>query len=239
MEVSLVVKTLSIQRRELKYPINFLQYTKLSNRLKNVLLEDKHNGTIGYPIRSVYFDTYSDTDFYEKLRGVEYRKKIRLRTYSPDSPTVKLEIKRKVGDSQEKKSLIISKEDAKELINLNYHVLRKYQSEIASMLYNIMRFNGLRPVVHVEYRRKAFIHPMNNIRITLDSDIRSSETDFNMFNELPILVPVEDYYFALLEVKYNAFIFKWITDLIGFHDLTRLSYSKYMVSRGIFERYMA
>ncbi|NLK44549.1 MAG: polyphosphate polymerase domain-containing protein [Tissierellia bacterium] len=234
-----MAKFLSVQRHELKYPINFLQYTNLSNRLKNVLLEDKHNGTIGYPIRSVYFDSYSDTDFYEKLSGVEYRKKIRLRTYSPDSPTVKLEIKRKVGDSQEKKSLIISREDAKELINLNYDVLNKYQSEIASMFYRIMKFNGLRPVVHVEYRRKAFIHPMNNIRITLDSDIKSSETDFNIFSDSPILVPVEDYYFALLEVKYNTFIFKWISDLIGLYDLTRLSYSKYMVSRGIFERYMA
>ncbi len=234
-----MTKSLSVQRQELKYPINFFQYTNLSNTLKNVLLEDKHNGTIGYPIRSVYFDTYSDTDFYEKLRGVEYRKKIRLRTYSPDSPTVKLEIKRKIGDNQEKKSLMISKEDAIELINLNYDVLRKYQSEIASMLYNIMKFNGVRPVVHVEYRRKAFIHPMNNIRITLDSDIRSSETDFNMFSDSPILVPVEDYYFALLEIKYNNFMFKWITDLIGSYDLTRQSYSKYMVSRRIFERYMA
>lgn len=234
-----MVKFLSIQRCELKYPINFYQYAKLSNTLKNVLLEDKHNGNFGYLVRSVYFDNYSDNDFYEKLHGIEYRKKVRLRTYSPDSPTVKLEIKRKVGDNQEKKSLVISKEDAKELINLNYDVLKKYKSDMASMFYNIMKFNGLRPVVQIEYRRKAFIHPMNNIRITLDCDIRSSETDFNMFNKSPILVPAEDYYFALLEIKYNTFIYKWITDLIGIHDLHRLSYSKYTVSRGLFERYMA
>ncbi|SDW83279.1 polyphosphate polymerase domain-containing protein [Tepidimicrobium xylanilyticum] len=235
----MVVKSLSVKRYELKYPINFLQYMNISNTLKKVLLEDKHNGTTGYLVRSVYFDTYSDTDFYEKLNGIEYRKKIRLRTYSPDLPTVKLELKRKIGDNQEKKSLIISQEDAKELINLNYDVLNKYESETASMFYNIMKFNGLRPVVQVEYRRKAFIHPMNNIRVTLDNDIKSSETHFNMFSYSPILAPVEDYYFALLEIKYNNFLFKWITDLIGVYDLARQSYSKYMVSRGLFERYMA
>jgi hypothetical protein len=94
-------------------------------------------------------------------------------------------------------------------------------------------------VVFIEYNRKAFIHPMNNIRLTLDSDIRSSETNFDMFATSPILIPVENYYVAVLEVKYNEFIYKWITDLLAPYVLNRESYSKYMVSRGIFERYMA
>lgn len=232
-------KTLIVSRYELKYQIDFIQYAKLNNTLKNVLLEDKHNGTTGYFIRSVYFDSYDDSDFYEKLNGQENRKKIRLRTYSPESPVVKLEIKRKIGDSQEKKSIIITKEDAKELINLNYDILNNYKSETAAMLYNIMKFSQLRPVVFIEYNRKAFIHPMNNIRLTLDSDIRSSETNFDMFATSPILIPVENYYVAVLEVKYNEFIYKWITDLLAPYVLNRESYSKYMVSRGIFERYMA
>lgn len=232
-------KTLAVSRHELKYPINFAQYASLSNTLKNVLLEDKHNGDHGYPIRSLYFDSYENTDFYEKLSGLENRKKIRLRAYSPDSPIVKLEIKIKRNTSQEKKSVIISKEDAKELINLNYDVLNKYESEAASMIYRIMKFNYLRPVVLIEYTRKAFIHPMNNIRLTLDNDIRSSETDFNLFSDKLILTPAEEYFTALLEVKYNTFIFKWLTNLITPYNVNQESYSKYMVSRGIFERYMA
>lgn len=232
-------KTLVVSRYELKYPINFAQYASISHTLKNVLLEDKHNGLYGYPIRSLYFDSYDDNDFYEKLGGIENRKKIRLRTYSPESPVVKLEIKMKINNSQEKRSIIISKEDAKELINLNYDVLNNYKSETGTMIYNIMKFNYLRPVVLIEYTRKAFIHPINNIRLTLDSEIKSSETDFNMFDKNPILSPVEDYFTAILEVKYNTFIFKWITDLIAPYNLNQESYSKYMVSRGIFERYMA
>lgn len=235
----MTVKSLSVQRFEYKYPINFHQYSTLSNLLKQVLIEDKHNSSMGYPIRSLYFESYKDTDFYEKLHGVDNRKKIRLRTYSPSSPMVKLEIKRKVGDNQEKKSLVISREDAMKLINLNYDVLLNYESDTANMFYNIMKFNQVHPVVNIEYKRKAFIHPMNNIRITLDSDIRSSETDFNIFGKTPMLIPAEDYYFSLLEVKYNNFIYKWITDLLKPYCLDRQSYSKYMVSRGIFEKYMA
>ena len=232
-------KTLVVSRHELKYPISFEHYASLDNTLKNVLIEDKHNGLYGYQVRSLYFDSYENTDFYEKLSGLENRKKIRLRTYSPDSPLVKLEIKIKRNTSQEKKSVNILKEDAEELINLNYDVLNKYESEAAAMIYRIMKFNYLRPVVLIEYTRKAFIHPMNNIRLTLDSDIRSSETDFNMFSKDVILTPVEEYFSALLEVKYDKFIFKVLTDLITPHNVNQESYSKYMVSRGIFERYMA
>lgn len=231
-------KVLSVSRVEFKYHINYFQYISLSQRLSNVLVEDKHNGDRGYLIRSLYFDDYGDGDFYDKLAGLENRKKIRLRTYSIHAEQVKLEIKRKYGDSQEKKSVLIDREDAKELIKCNYEVLKKYDSETASSIYNIMKMNRSRPVVLIEYRRKAFIHPMNNIRITLDNDIRSNEFDFDIFNKAVVMIPTDDYDTNILEVKYNNFIFKYITDLFSSLDLERQSYSKYMVSRGVFERYM-
>ncbi len=232
-------KTLNISRVELKYPINYFQYLSLSQRLSNVLIEDKHNRVEGYIIRSLYFDNYSNSDFYDKLAGVENRKKIRLRIYHYNDPKVKLEIKRKYGDNQEKKTVLIDKEDAKALIHCNYEVLKKYDSNIVESIYNIMKINRLRPVVLVQYRRKAFIHPMNNIRITLDTDIQSNEYDFNLFDQEVVLIPASEDNTSVLEVKYNDFIFKWITDLFASYDLDRQSYSKYMVSRGIFERYMA
>lgn len=231
-------KTLSVSRVELKHHINYFQYISISQRLSNVLVEDKHNGDRGYTVRSLYFDDYGDSDFYQKLAGLENRKKIRLRVYSPTDRKAKLEIKRKYGDSQEKKTVLIDKADAEELIQQNYEVLRKYDSETASSIYHIMKLNKLRPVVLIEYRRKAFTHPMNNIRITLDNDIRSSETNFGLFKEDTVLVPTDDYDTNILEIKYNNFIFKYITDLFASYDLERQSYSKYMVSRGVFERYM-
>nr|WP_300002586.1 polyphosphate polymerase domain-containing protein [Tissierella sp.] len=231
-------KTLSVSRVELKHHINYFQYMTLSQRLSNVIMPDKHNGDRGYIIRSLYFDDYSDGDFYDKLAGLENRKKIRLRCYSVHDKKVKLEFKKKYGDSQKKDSILIDREDAKELIKCNYEVLRKYDSETAQAMYNVMKINRSRPVVLIEYRRKAFIHPMNNIRITLDNDIRSNEFDFDLFDENVVMIPTDDFDTNILEVKYNNFIFKYITDLFSSLDLERQSYSKYMVSRGIFERYM-
>lgn len=232
-------KTLNVVRKELKYPISYFDYVSLSQRLYNVLREDENNGQGGYLVRSLYFDSYANTDFYEKLVGEGNRKKIRLRIYKHDDPNVKLEIKRKYIDSQMKNTLIISREDAQSLIDLDYDVLLKYESDLALNIYNLMKINRLIPVVLIEYRRKAFIHPMNQIRITLDTEIKSNETHFDFFAKAPVLLPTEDYFQGILEVKYNDFIFKWITDIFTPFDLNRESYSKYMVSRGLFEKYMA
>ncbi len=231
-------KSLEVSRYELKYPISFIDYARLSHLMRNMLLEDKNNKEHGYPVRSVYFDSIENTDFYEKMDGLENRKKIRLRTYEYDSNIVKLELKRKFGNAQRKQSLIVTVEDAKELLRCNYEVLKNYESDVADTLYNLMTINLVKPVVMIEYNRKAFIHPMNNIRITLDSDIRSSETDFRMFEKNVALIPINYDYFALLEVKYNGFIFKWISDILRGFELNQESYSKYSSSRIMFEEYL-
>lgn len=230
--------SLEVSRHEIKYLLNPMQYVRLSQALKNVLLEDKHNGDSGYLIRSLYFDTLVNTDFYQKLSGDENRKKIRLRTYDPASEKVKLEIKRKFGDEQVKKSAIIAREDAQRLIQCDYDALLNYEGKTVRMLYEVMRVNAVRPVVLIEYRRRAFIHPTNNIRITLDTDIRSSETFFDMFEPEPVLTPAEEFAFALAEVKYDAFLMRWLSELLADYGLTRSAYSKYIVSRGILERYL-
>ena len=230
--------SLVVSRHEVKYFINPIKCMQLSSVLKNVMIEDKHNGADGYIIRSLYFDTYGEADFYEKLAGIENRKKIRLRVYSPNDKLVKLEIKRKFGDEQVKKSAFISKDDAKRLIDCDYDVLRKYENATVRTIYEIMHINRVRPVVLIEYQRKAFIHPTNNIRVTVDTNIRSNETYFGLFDEFPVFCPVEEFIFALLEIKYDAFLIHWLSELLSTYDLTNGAYSKYFISRGIFERYL-
>ncbi|MCG4735088.1 VTC domain-containing protein, partial [Casaltella massiliensis] len=70
--------------------------------------------------------------------------------------------------------------------------------------YNIMTIGQYRPVVLVDYNRRAYIHNENNIRVTLDSDIKSNEFDFDMFNEDTLMTPIVDYYNAVLEVKFDG-----------------------------------
>ncbi|WCM69855.1 VTC domain-containing protein [Clostridium perfringens] len=67
-----------VNRRELKYVISEFDYYKLENLLKKILIPDKNNGSYGYSIRSLYFDSIDNCDYYAKLGGEEVRKKLDL-----------------------------------------------------------------------------------------------------------------------------------------------------------------
>lgn len=229
-----------VNRRELKYVISERDYYRLENTLKTVLTPDKSNGLYGYRIRSVYFDSINNDDFYSKTGGEEIRKKIRLRIYSPHDTKVKLEIKRKMNINQKKETAIISKEDALALINkLDYSVLLKYDNPIAKAAYNIMTLGHYRPVVLVDYNRRAFIHEENSIRVTLDSDIRTNEFNFNMFDENISLDPVFMHWNALMEIKFNGDMFCWVTDVLKPEDDVYQSLSKYCSCRQFFDMYLS
>lgn len=227
-----------VNRRELKYPIGEMDYYKVNELFKKVLTPDPNNKEYGYRIRSLYFDSINDGDYYSKIDGEEIRKKIRLRIYDTKTDTVKLEIKRKMNINQRKETTTITKEDAIALINKDYSVLLKHDNDTAKAAYNIMTIGQYRPVVLVDYNRRAYIHNENNIRVTLDSDIKSNEFDFDMFSEDVVMNPIVDYYNALLEVKFDGELFCWISQALTGLDTTNQSVSKYCSSRRFFENYM-
>ena len=59
-----------VLRQEKKYLLNQLEFKKYSSYFENVLPKDKHNNGIGYIVRSLYFDTIDNKDFYEKEMGI-------------------------------------------------------------------------------------------------------------------------------------------------------------------------
>lgn len=227
-----------VNRRELKYPIGEMDYYKVNELFKEVLTPDPNNKSYGYRIRSLYFDSLNNDDYYAKVNGEEIRKKIRLRIYDIKTDKVKLEIKRKMNVSQRKETTTISREDAIALINKDYSVLLNYENDTAKSAYNIMTIGQYRPVVLVDYNRRAYIHNENNIRVTLDSDIKSNEFDFDMFNEDILMTPIVDYYNAVLEVKFDGELFCWISQALAGLDTTNRSLSKYCSSRQFFENYI-
>lgn len=46
-----------VLRQEKKYLLSYDQFRRLDHTFEQVLRPDSHNGTYGYPIRSLYFDT--------------------------------------------------------------------------------------------------------------------------------------------------------------------------------------
>lgn len=93
----------TVLREEKKYLITYENYISSNHYLSKVLHPDIHNGINGYMIRSLYFDTLNNDDFYNKVDGLELRRKIRLRIYDPDDNYAYLELKQKQGNYQKKR----------------------------------------------------------------------------------------------------------------------------------------
>lgn len=229
-------EVLSVYRSENKYLLPFESIYDLKSKLGKILKIDNNSQTDGYLVRSLYFDSLNNIDFNTKMAGTEIRKKIRLRIYDLKSNKCKLEMKQKNGNLQHKISLWITKEDALELINKNYSVLIKYfnTSKEALTIYTTMVLGCYQPVVMVEYDRIAYTHPLYETRITLDMNIRSSETNFNLFDQNISYYPVFDQN-AILEVKYNGNLLNFISNSLKQFHLTKIAFSKYCLARKVYQ----
>jgi hypothetical protein len=78
-------------RREIKYVISVTDFYRLRSYLESYLKPDEYSGETGYTVRSLYFDSYNDRDLFDVLDGLMEKRKIRLRIYSGDSSSAKLE----------------------------------------------------------------------------------------------------------------------------------------------------
>lgn len=226
-----------VLRKEKKFLININDFFKATKTLDCLIQQDKNNGLNGYIVRSLYFETLDNKDFYNKIDGLNLRRKIRLRVYRPDSEYAALEMKQKEGDNQLKRSLRVNREDAKQIIKGDYSPLLTYEEPFAKECYCLMNELCYRPSAVVQYNRKAYIAKENKIRITFDSNIVASESNFDIFSDKINLNPVFNPFNIVLEVKYNGFLLNYIQDIINSIDKSELSVSKYCLSRAMTLQY--
>ncbi|MDO5337990.1 MAG: polyphosphate polymerase domain-containing protein [Eubacteriales bacterium] len=227
-----------VMRNERKFLLPLDEYYRLSSYFSKFLIQDEHNGRDGYTVRSLYFDTPYERDFYEKEDGVETRRKIRLRIYSPKDSFGVLEMKQKQGTNQLKRSLRIFREDAEKLAQGRYDVLLKYSEDFAAECFGVMQMHAYQPKSIIEYRRKAFIAKENRIRLTFDHHITASESNTHIFSENPGMNSVCDPYLVVFEVKYNGFLLSYIRDAINYCEKSETSVSKYCLGRSVSLHYL-
>lgn len=220
-----------VLREEKKFLLNTAEASRQSMLLEGAMIQDKYNGPTGYMVRSLYFDTVYDSDYFEKEAGTETRRKVRLRIYSTDDDKAYLELKQKQGAYQHKRSLTMSREDAESLIHGNYEVLLNYKEPVAAEMYVFMKTRCYVPKAIVQYYRKAFKAKENRIRITFDSHIEATESCFDLFSPTLNMNPVMDRGVTILEVKYNGFLLTYIKDLLNSVEKSELSVSKYVLAR--------
>lgn len=223
---------LDVLRTEHKYPITAYEAERLRLRLEAIIPADEHsiNGQ-GYCVRSLYFDSFDNTDFFEKQAGIEYRKKIRLRIYGSSDKIIKLETKEKQGSLQRKLSIPISRAEADALINTDYDFLLRREESLAKEFYGLMKSQTYLPRCVVQYDRYAFTGPVNDTRITFDSKLCGSESNFNIFDPSLPLFYVPPLNYTTLEVKYARFLLSYIKDALDIGQLTENASSKYCAVR--------
>lgn len=230
-------ENLSVSRCEVKYLLSLPDRLFLLDALNRLLIPDAYGGYNGYTVRSVYFDSIANDDYLDKKYHEDEKKRIRLRVYHPDDMTAKFELKRKSFGRELKESIVISREDAGQILNRNYSVLLKYKSPISQYACQLMTTRLYRPVALIEYDRRAFTHENFNTRVTMDNNLRYCEFCYDLFGKnmnFKAAMPKDE---TILEIKYDRFLFKQIQEVLSKCDLTRKPPSKFGTSRQILKSY--
>jgi len=217
-------------RHELKHYINEADYAQLRARLRTVAKPDEYavEGG-GYNIRSLYFDNYSDKAVIEKLSGQSRREKFRLRYYNGDTSFIRLERKSKANRLAYKENAAITAEQCMAILSGNFECLKNPDAPLLMELYTKIRYQNLRPRSIVDYRREAYVYRAGNVRVTFDSNIRTSNSVAGFLN--PELTTIPAAGMTIMEIKYDGFLPDIIRDIlqIGWHN--QPEFSKYLVAR--------
>lgn len=219
-------------RHEIKHFINLCDYYEIKNRLKHIAKLDVNAGIDGtYKIRSLYFDNFNNKALMEKINGVNNREKFRIRFYNDVPSVIKLEKKSKINGLCLKDSAMLTKDQCDLLLENHTSWLLKSNSNLLKELYAKMKYQFLRPKTIVDYTREAYIYEPGNVRITIDSNLRTGLFTKNLFNSnLPTLgMPVDTT--MILEVKYDEFLPEIIRDIIQTKERQSTSVSKYAACR--------
>jgi len=219
-------------RHELKYPVSAGQLVIIKSRLANLVRPDKHAGTDGsYSIRSLYFDDYYNSCYYENENGTDPREKFRIRIYNHSADRITLECKRKERGKTLKRSCPLTEEQTRLLMAGREVPDIESQPPLLRYLTLEMRTRRLRPVVIVEYDRIPYVYKDGNVRITLDTNVCSS-TDIAHFLDARIVKrPVMPVGRQLMEVKYDEFLPDFIYRSLQLNDIAVSAFSKYYLCR--------
>ena len=217
-------------RHEYKIPINLADALALRSRLSAVMSRDPNAPDGIYHIRSLYFDTPQDRALLEKINGVNKREKFRLRLYNKNTDFIKLEKKSKINGLCNKQAIVISKEEALRLSNGTVGTVEASTPPLLSELYSEMSSSLLMPKTVVDYTREAFTFPAGNVRVTIDSDIRTGLLCTDFLNPDCIMLPACSGS-IILEIKWDEFLPSVIRDAVALPSRHTSAFSKYAISR--------
>lgn len=217
-------------RNEVKYIITKNQAKILMQRLNLVMnLDANTSEDNSYLIRSLYFDDVNSNSYYEKLDGVLFRKKYRIRIYNKDSDFIRLECKHKHNNMTAKEQALINKDICDKIINGSFDI--ETNDEVLKKFLIDIKTRHLIPSVIVDYQRVAYTYPISTVRITFDYNIKSGRYNYDLFDRDVALTNVMDDNLVVLEVKFDEVLPIHIANIIETIPSYRQAVSKFALCR--------
>lgn len=221
-------------RHELKFKISNSAAEVLKQKLSLILGKDKnaYYSDGSYLIKSLYFDDRDSSSYYEKMDGVLYRKKYRIRMYNDIDTFIRLEKKMKHNNYTAKEQMLISRDIYSKILNGKIDEIEEPEGLLFEFITNYKN-KGLVPSVIVEYHRTAFTYPISDVRITFDSNIQSSLYNYDLFNTSYPRYIVDEPGKQVLEVKFNEVLPLHIAHILNDIPACREAVSKFAICRSI------
>jgi hypothetical protein len=233
----------AFNRYEIKYLVDTTRIAALRRELAGRLAPDSHGADGGYGVWSVYYDTPDLRFYWEKIEGLKFRRKLRIRHYGDrstvgDDTGVYVEIKQRVNRVTQKRRIALPYRQARRLCDERATVehdpaQRAFVSEVLELVSGL----DLRPVAMTGYQREAFVGQDADLglRVTIDQRVRGRDRDFHLGADAEnrLIVPAR---LAIVEIKANERVPYWLTDLAARAELQVVRVSKYCQSVEAFGR---
>ncbi|MGW4500000.1 VTC domain-containing protein [Micromonospora sp. NPDC004336] len=233
----------AFNRYEIKYLVDDATARALRDEFAARMERDSHGDTGGYGVWSVYYDTTGLRFYWEKIEGLRFRRKLRIRHYGDrfavtDDTTVYVEIKQRVNRVTQKRRIALPYRLARELCDRRVPVDHDgcppaFVEEVLELVAGL----DLRPVAMTGYQREAFVGRDADVglRVTLDHRVRGRDRDFHLGADAEnrLIVPAK---LTVVEVKANERVPHWLTDLAVRSDMSVVRMSKYCQSVEAFGR---
>ncbi len=219
-------------RYEIKYAIPVNQMGILMPNLLNFLERDPHATESGfYKVSSLYFDTPDLDCFRNKIDGLLFRRKVRIRIY-PDMPDDKafVEIKQRINRTVQKRRLQMTLKDAYKLCSgqKQFKLSEPDDQEVADEVHYLVRSLRLVPQNVITYTRLAYQGSFADpgLRLTFDTMIRTRRASFDLEKNrrMAIAYPAG---LSVMEVKANERVPHWLVTILARHECNLDRVSKY------------
>jgi hypothetical protein len=229
----------TFNRYELKYILSTEFAEKMQTGLGQYLLPDENGNERGdYVLSSLYYDTEDFRFYWEKMEGIKFRRKLRLRVYetaeqlTPDS-TVFLEIKQRLDKIVQKRRVALTLEEANLFYSQGAIPSRTSATDQAYLeeMWHMLKSYQLKPQCITSYQRRAFNGTERDpgLRVTFDTNLRYRRHDLDLASKKigAFMLPADQ---CVMEIKVNDRIPYWLTQFVADHNIRLMRISKYCTS---------